>query len=451
MSANGETRIVKEFDSEIRTLNAIVTFVVYCLLLLILRTLYETLVRVTVPSLSAIIGTVAFLLVFSMGLLKRLSKRAINNISMYAGRLDSLLKVTRDIRGEVHSDVLLGKILESSMAMTDAETGAVFLPEGERLVGKIVRGDSGERLSGISLSTREGIAVRAISCGETVTMDPDRGIDADLFELLGFRPRSLLCVPLRAGAKGAGVMLLVKSMRFTREDEMIISYFAEQAALSLKNAKFREDQKNFEMHVTEMLLQAMDTHYPIKRGHSEKIAQYSQMVARAIRLPFERRKLLNLACLLHEVGKIKLNSVADTRERISAGHPVLGFNVLKSIEFYRDVAPIVLHQHEKFDGNGYPARLAGEKILLESRIIAIADAFDAMVNGKNSDPTAVRNALQVLKQRAGTDFDPALVRIFIQSMHRELVYIRAGKKEASEAPLSNGFADNGASLFAKSA
>ncbi|MBM4140575.1 MAG: HD domain-containing protein, partial [Nitrospira sp.] len=93
-----------------------------------------------------------------------------------------------------------------------------------------------------------------------------------------------------------------------------------------------------------------------------------------------------------------------------------GHDLLKQVTFYKDIAHIVLHHHERYDGEGYPGKLKGEEIPLESRIIAIAEAFDAMTS-KNSykSPVGFSAAVDELKRNAGTQFDPRLTDLFIKN------------------------------------
>jgi response regulator RpfG family c-di-GMP phosphodiesterase len=133
---------------------------------------------------------------------------------------------------------------------------------------------------------------------------------------------------------------------------------------------------------------------------------------------------LKLACLLHDIGILMLPTHLRTGRRPLDGnsyvtlqnHPRLGATLLEPFSFLREAITLIAHHHERWDGSGYPYGMRGEFIPLGARILAIADAFDAMQIPDVSDH-AVRNtiALRILHVAAGTQFDPHLVRIFIEA------------------------------------
>jgi HD-GYP domain-containing protein (c-di-GMP phosphodiesterase class II) len=148
-------------------------------------------------------------------------------------------------------------------------------------------------------------------------------------------------------------------------------------------------------------------------------------LARKLELPQDRLKIIERAAILHDIGKIgidltllhkkgKLTSddVYDLRQ-----HPVIGMNILEPIEFLHDVRICIGQHHERFDGKGYPYNVQADRLLLESRILAIADAFDAMTSDRPyRKALPVEMALQELINEAGRQFDPELVPHFIALM-----------------------------------
>jgi putative nucleotidyltransferase with HDIG domain len=190
-----------------------------------------------------------------------------------------------------------------------------------------------------------------------------------------------------------------------------------------------EDQRNYEIHLTDILVDAMDTHINEKVGHSKRVAKYSLMIADELNMPENEKRKLYKACLLHDIGflKIKLKDVTS-KEQYKA-HPQLGYEMLRQINFYADIAPFVLHHHERYEGNGYPNELIGDAIPVESRIIAIAEAFNAMTSrdsykyvgkmldkAEHSSTAVFHHAIEELKKNAGTKFDPNLVDIFVNTI-----------------------------------
>lgn len=425
--------VLEIIKRQIKVLNGIVLLIVYALLFLVIRFLYVVLDYVPTPSVVAILSIVAGLVVAGMYLANATSKNAIKTIDEYSNKLNTLLTTMRDIREVVYGDVLLENIMDSSLKITGADGGSILLVEGDRLVFKVVRGSKSNKLLGFSIPKSKGVAGWVVDSGSSIRIDnvkDDSRFDPEVDKLTGYETRSVLCAPLRLSSGTIGVLELVnkKNGVFSYEDEESISYFADQAAISISMAKFYEDQKNYEIHLTDILVDAMDSLIHEKQGHSKRVAKYSLLMARAINMSEDEKKRLYHACLLHDIGflRIKLKDVTS-RDEYKA-HSQLGYEMLRPINFYADVTPIVLHHHERYDGNGYPEGLKDKAIPLESRIIAIAEAFDAMISrnsykyigkmiGEETPLTyGFLSAIEELKNNAGTQFDPELVEIFVNNI-----------------------------------
>jgi putative nucleotidyltransferase with HDIG domain len=217
-------------------------------------------------------------------------------------------------------------------------------------------------------------------------------------------------------------LLNKKEGAFSIEDEELISYFADQAGISLTRAQFYEDQKNYEIQLTNILMNAVDSR-PGKHGHSLRVAKYSLLIANEINLSEDEKKRLHRASLLHDIGFIMMQPVLSKEE--SKMHSQIGYEMLQPINLYSDIIYIILHHHERYDGKGYPSRIKGEDIPQGSRIIAIAEAFDAITSVEsykyeNIKPAAIterlHSAIEELKNNSGTQFDPKLVEAFIKNI-----------------------------------
>jgi len=166
------------------------------------------------------------------------------------------------------------------------------------------------------------------------------------------------------------------------------------------------------------LVQAVEIKDLYTRGHSERVAQASEMIARRLGMDEKRIGILSYAAILHDVGKLgvptrllqkdgQFNAAELEAIRV---HPVRGVDVVRDIAFLNEAYEAILHHHERMDGRGYPTGLAGERIPRFARIIAVADAFDSMTSTRSYRPArSVQDAMAELRACAGSQFDPVMV------------------------------------------
>lgn len=176
------------------------------------------------------------------------------------------------------------------------------------------------------------------------------------------------------------------------------------------------------------LVRALEARDPYTSGHSLRVRSYALRLARLLRLDLHQSRQLSLAAKLHDIGKVGLpeailNKPTNLTEMERAWvreHPVLGERILSPIIRNRQVLAAIRGHHECFDGTGYPDGLAGERIPLLARIITVADCFDAMTSSRAYRAALpVAQALAVLRQGAGTQFDPRFVLPFVEMIEKE--------------------------------
>jgi len=168
----------------------------------------------------------------------------------------------------------------------------------------------------------------------------------------------------------------------------------------------------------ESLAKAVDERDAYTGSHSQRVGEYSARIARRLGADDAAVELTRLAGNLHDLGKLAIpedvlrkgESLSDAERLILERHPQIGYRMLESLGVH-PVAEWVLHHHERWDGAGYPNRLAGDRIPLGARIIFVADAYDAMTSERAySQAISQREALAELERCAGTQFDPAVVK-----------------------------------------
>ncbi len=165
----------------------------------------------------------------------------------------------------------------------------------------------------------------------------------------------------------------------------------------------------------------VEANSPFTRKHSDRVVKIGEMLANKLGFSYERKYTLKIACILHDIGKVgvenrilnKSGELNREEKEILQQHPVVGAGIVKGLYGFK-IDYMIRSHHERWDGNGYPDGLKGEEIPLESRIISIADAFDAMGFARPyREGGPLSRVISELKENAGTQFDPELVDIFV--------------------------------------
>ncbi len=176
------------------------------------------------------------------------------------------------------------------------------------------------------------------------------------------------------------------------------------------------------------LIKFLDIHDPSTKGHSVEVAEISRDLAKNLGLPLKSRETIYWAALLHDIGKLHIDyEILNKKEPLTEAeydrikeHPASGADALEDSAVLRPLARIIRYHHERYDGKGYPMGLKGEEIPFESRIISVADAFEAMTaNRSYRKALDVASAAEELKKNAGTQFDPRVVDIMLQMIHQK--------------------------------
>lgn len=423
----------EEIKSRLSLLSSLTTLLVMTLVAIILVFMYEPLSMLIefLPDISVtIIVIIALVLTAVVSYLSRVITRSVtDSIELYSGRLDRILTLTREIRDEIYGDILLEKIIRHSVEMTNSQAGAVLVLHGENLVFKASRGLGLEGLTGRAIPADRGISGWVAEHGVPQCVDDvgsNPGFEPGIDSLTDYRVRSVLAVPLRTGKGVLGVIELYNKRGgpFDEGDVEIVNYLGDQAAISLERAEFYEDHRNYELHVTDMLIDLIDSSNPEfggpeKIGHSKRVARYANVLSRALGMSEEERKRVYFAGLLHDIGFLRGFSRGSSGDEIMKRHALEGYEMLNSINFYRDIAPFVLHHHDRFDGTDSLGGRGGADIPIESRIVAVSEAFDTS-SMRNSGDEGHEGAFSEIRGMSGAELDPSLVEIFIKDFESTL-------------------------------
>ncbi|RLB44254.1 MAG: transcriptional regulator [Deltaproteobacteria bacterium] len=232
---------------------------------------------------------------------------------------------------------------------------------------------------------------------------------------------NIISVPFQIRGELFGVLLVANKKQgseFDRDDEFVLNFLAEKAALNVENMALYHNLKENMFATLASLVSAIEARDRYTQQHSERVTHLSVEIAYELRCKPDEIRKLESAGPLHDIGKIgiddhilkKPGGLTPEEFQVIKTHPIIGVNIVSHLGLDQDELAIIRNHHERWDGTGYPDGLKGEEIPKLARILSVADAFDAM----NSD-RAYRNrlpfsqCLRELKKNAGTQFDPEIV------------------------------------------
>lgn len=172
--------------------------------------------------------------------------------------------------------------------------------------------------------------------------------------------------------------------------------------------------------IVDALSAALDAKSSCMCGHSERVADLSLLLARRMGLPLAEQERIHIGAHMHDIGKIGIpDAILNKPGRLDEAefalirqHPEIGGNIISKVKVFHSVIDIVRHHHEHFDGNGYPDGLCGERISLGARIVAVADAFDAMTTMRTyRSALSIERAMTEMCRCRGSQFDPVVVDV----------------------------------------
>jgi putative nucleotidyltransferase with HDIG domain len=197
---------------------------------------------------------------------------------------------------------------------------------------------------------------------------------------------------------------------------------ADQLGIALANARLVSDLERLSIGTVEALARTVDAKSKWTAGHSERVAGLAVKIGEAMNWSKERLESLFRAGLLHDIGKIgipivildKPGKLSEEEYDTIKTHPTLGGKILEPIQVYKDILPLVVQHHERFDGKGYPKGLSGEEIDIGARILCVVDVYDALISQRPyRDGWVKENVLSFMRDNRGTMFDPGVVDVFL--------------------------------------
>lgn len=243
---------------------------------------------------------------------------------------------------------------------------------------------------------------------------------------------SLMVVPLKIREKTFGIasaFSFTDQKLFDEKDIYYMSFITQKAASAIENIALYENIYDNLFSTLYAFVTALEVRDLYTRKHSTRVAKYADMIAAEMGCTEEEMDIINFAGSLHDIGKIGIRDdillkpgrlTDDEYEKIKE-HPVIGADIISKLGLWDREMEIIRHHHERFDGSGYPDGLAGEQIPKLSRILSVADSFDAMASDR-----AYRNKLdkekvvEIIQKNSGTQFDPEVVKAFLNIANHDL-------------------------------
>ncbi len=247
--------------------------------------------------------------------------------------------------------------------------------------------------------------------------------------------KSSLFVPLLSHGKEIGVLHLhsLKPNPFDEESVKLLYTVTNQLAMNIENLDLIKEVNQLLNSSIEAFSSALELRDNETEGHSQRVAAYASEVGKLMGLEGHELESLHQGSLLHDIGKIGIPDAIlrkpaklDFNEmETMKNHPEYGYHMLKKAMFPEDIAKILLHHHEQFDGSGYPGGLIGDQIIIYSRIFAVVDTFDAILSNRpyrKGQP--YEKAIDEIFRCSGSQFDPKVVDAFIKVPQEQLTEIR---------------------------
>ena len=311
----------------------------------------------------------------------------------------------------------------------EAEKAAVLLADRghDTLLIIAVHGYDAQAIGRTVGSMGQDVCGKVASEGEPMIGRPD---PASLLSRTLPTRGDYLCMPIKIREEVFGVLMVgdkLGGLPFRPEDIFVAHFLLDKAALSVENIALYEAMLSNMRSTLGALVSAMEAKDPYTREHSRRVTNFSVLTAQTMGLGLEHIESLRFAAYLHDIGKIGIkDSVLQKVGRLTfeeyehiKDHPVIGESIIKHMDLTGHERAIIRHHHERWDGSGYPDGLAGKNIPILARIVAVADAFDAMTSDRpyraGKDMSEAR---QELSRCSGSHFDPEAVTAFLMMLER---------------------------------
>jgi putative nucleotidyltransferase with HDIG domain len=356
--------------------------------------------------------------------------RANEELVQRINELDTINEISNAITSVLDMDELLNLCLNEINGKLSVKHSSIMLIDEERneLVVRASQGHRCIQILGKTQKLDEGVAGRVVQDKKTILVkDIRRDGRFSKRERPDYKTKSFVSAPLSLGQKVLGVINIIDKISgesFCESDANLLSTIAGQISVAVENSRLYNALGENCFSMVRFLADSLESKDQYTNRHSQKVAEYSSDIANVMGVSDKEKNTLLHASLLHDIGKIgiselifnKTDKLNDYEYDTIKSHPVKGEEIIKPLGFLGETVRHIRGHHERFDGSGYPDRLGGEDLPLLTKIMTVADAFDAMTSERTyRQPLKTNKAMLELKRMSGKQFDPNVVDAFASS------------------------------------
>ncbi len=350
-----------------------------------------------------------------------------HRLELRVQQLNTIMKVTKAIT----SILELGRLLDFCLWLLgremQVENSSIMLtqPCGRRLLVKASYGPRANRVMNKERRLGDGVAGWVAEYKEPLLVTDIESTPAFATEFAGhYRDKSFLCVPLLLQDRTLGVLNLtgkVNGEPFTEQDREFVLAIAGQIAVAIENAGLYETIRQNSLSAVQALAESLEARDPYTSGHSTRVTDYAVRVAKTLGVSSPSIDTLRYASRLHDIGKLgiseatlhKTGRLSEDEWALMREHPAKGERIVESLGFLDRAQPIVRYHHERWNGSGYPDGIKGEEIPFLTRILSVADCYDAMTSQRPYRAAMSHDeAMAELERGKAELFDAAVVTQF---------------------------------------
>ena len=352
----------------------------------------------------------------------------------------ALLRAGHYLANVDQQDQLLKNILADTVAVLDAQRGAIALvsPSTNKLELKAIEtgvetnAKTNAKTTSLRIPYSATIAQRCLAKGESIlykNSEDSKNIDGPTGSISEGVMESIICVVLRTPRKQLGILHLDRGPwqpNFTKDDLKLADALAAHVSSGIECAMLIDKQRTLFLNTITILAQAVELRDIYTGGHTHRVTSIAMLLAKEAKIDTDEIEKIRTGTPLHDIGKIgiddailrKPSKLTLEESEIMKQHTTKGAAIIMLVPDLVEIIPIVRSHHERWDGKGYPDGLKGEANPRIARVVAIADAMDAMVSDRPyRKGLSLEKAYEEILKGKGTQFDPTLVDVFIGMRH----------------------------------